>query len=176
MYKSSQMSKKQHNYKVLSPSGAKAQHISEAVTLWFNKFFVSSTTKYVFLKFRKSAVTLLSMYYTLNDAWSLNCCTWNVKKRNFWHWCIIATVLCHTNVILMSQTCVRHMTRAFPNKGCFYSSSIVSQQGCSFYDLDFIFAGIFLKKLVFSKQPLFLESVFPRLIRKGFFFADFSKA
>ena len=45
-------------------------------------------------------------------------------------------------------------------------------KGAIFYDLDFFVAGIFLKKLVFSKQPLFLESV----LSEKDFFADFSKA
>ena len=129
----------------------------KAVTLWFNKFFVSSTTKYVCLKISCDP----SIWRLKSELLHLKC-----QKKSLWHWSIIATVLCHTNVILLSQICVMYDTELLQIRDVFLFL-LFHSKGAIFMILIFCCRDLLKKKLVFSKQPS--SPFFLGLSKHGFF-------
>ena len=86
----------------------------------------------------------------------------------------MATVLCHTNVILLSQICVIHMTRAFQVRDVFFVFFYCFTARVQFlWSWFFVCRDLLKKKLVFSRQP---SSPFFLGLSKHRFFCRFFKS
>ena len=132
----------------------------KAVTLWFNKFFFSSTTKYVCLKISCDP----SIWRLKSELLHLKCQKKSLVTLKY-NGHSIMSYQCHTAVTNLRHT----YDQSFPSKGCFFCFFFY----CFTARVQFLWSWFFVcrdllkKKLVFSRQPS--SPFFLGLSKHGFF-------